>query len=225
MSVRIHPSIIAADYLALGAAVAAVERGGADAIHVDVMDGRFVPNLTVGPGIVEALRRSTTLPLDVHLMIEEPERYLEVFAKAGANVLTVHVEATKHLHRTIQAIKAFNLRAGVALNPATPVGVLEEIAGDVDVVLVMSVNPGFSWQTFIPRSVSKTAAVRALLDRAGSKADIELDGGVDAQNISLLTAAGATLFVAGAGVFGNADPAEAVRTLRAAAALPVGRNA
>lgn len=217
MSLRIAPSIIAADYLALGAAVAAVEAGGADYIHVDVMDGLFVPNITFGPGIVQALRRSTTLPLDVHLMIRDPERYLEEFAKAGASILTVHAEATTHLHRTIGAIHGLGLEAGVALNPATPVGALEEIIGGVDVVLVMSVNPGYSWQTFIPRSESKTAAVRQLIERSGARARIELDGGVDTGNIARLAAAGGSVFVAGGAVFGSKDPGAAVRALRDAA--------
>jgi ribulose-phosphate 3-epimerase len=217
MSVRIAPSIIASNYLALGEAVKTIEAGGADYVHVDVMDGLFVPNITVGPGVVQALKRATTLPLDVHLMIRDPERYLEDFAKAGASVLTVHLEATTHLHRTVSAIHALGLEAGVALNPATPVGHLEEIVADLDVVLVMSVNPGYSWQTFIPRSESKTAAVRQLIERTGSKARIELDGGVDTGNIARLTAAGGSVFVAGGAVFGSPDPAAAVRALREAA--------
>jgi ribulose-phosphate 3-epimerase len=215
--ITIAPSIIAADALALGQAVKTVEAGGADAIHVDVMDGQFVPNLTLGPAVVQALARATTLPLDVHLMVDAPERYLETFAKAGAAGLTVHLEATRHLHRTLQAIRALGKRVGVALNPATPVSALEEIVGDVDVVLVMSVNPGFSWQTFIPRSEAKIAAVRALITRERSAARVQVDGGVDAGNIARLVAAGADVFVAGAAVFGAPDPAEAVRTLRRAA--------
>jgi ribulose-phosphate 3-epimerase len=218
--IRIAPSIIAADALALGAAVKAVEAGGADAIHVDVMDGQFVPNITIGPAVVQALGRATRLPLDVHLMVDAPERYLETFAKAGAAGLTVHVEATRHLHRTLQAIRSLGKTVGVALNPATPVSALEEIAGDVDVVLVMSVNPGFSWQTFIPRSEPKIAAVRALLTRVGSAARVQVDGGVDTTNIARLVAAGADVFVSGATVFGAPDPAAAVRALRAAAAEP-----
>jgi ribulose-phosphate 3-epimerase len=217
VSIRIAPSIIASDYLALGDAVRSVEAGGADYIHVDVMDGLFVPNITVGPGVVKALKRATSLPLDVHLMIRDPERYLEQFAEAGARVLTVHLEATTHLHRTVSAIRALGLEAGVAINPATPVGSLEEIVADLDVVLVMSVNPGYSWQTFIPRSESKTAAVRQLIERSGSHARIELDGGVDAGNIARLTAAGGSVFVAGAAVFGAPDPGAAVRALREAA--------
>ncbi len=212
-----RPSIISADYLTLGAQVAAVEAGGADAIHVDVMDGLFVPNITFGAGVVEALHRATRLPLDVHLMIRDPERYLDVFARAGADVLTVHAEAVTHLHRTLVAIRGLGMQAGVALNPATPVGVLEEIATEADVVLVMSVNPGYSGQTFIPRSESKTAAVRTLLERAGSTARIELDGGVDVTNIGRLARAGGSVFVAGSAVFGHGDPGEAVRRLRQAA--------
>jgi ribulose-phosphate 3-epimerase len=217
-AIRIAPSIIAADAMALGVAVKAVEAGGADAIHVDVMDGQFVPNITIGPAVVQALSKATTLPLDVHLMVDAPERYLETFAKAGATGMTVHAEATRHLHRTLQAIRALGRTVGVALNPATPVSAIEEIAGDVDVVLVMSVNPGFSWQTFIPRSEQKIAAVRALLTRLGSAAHIQVDGGVDNSNIARLVAAGADVFVSGATVFGAPDPAGAVRALRAAAA-------
>lgn len=215
--IHIAPSIIAADALAIGAAAALVEDAGADALHLDVMDGQFVPNITLGPWIVQALSRATTLPLDVHLMVDAPERYLETFAKAGAAGLTVHAEATRHLHRTLQAIRALGKTVGVALNPATPVSAIEEIAGDVDLVLVMSVNPGFSWQSFIPRSEAKITAVRALLTRTGSRARLQVDGGVDAGNIARLVAAGADTFVSGASVFGASDPAAALRGLRAAA--------
>jgi ribulose-phosphate 3-epimerase len=215
--IHIAPSIIAADALAIGAAATLVEGAGADALHLDVMDGNFVPNITLGPWIVQALRRATTLPLDVHLMVDAPERYLEAFATAGASGLTVHAEATTHLHRTLQAIRGLGKTVGVAINPATPVSALEEIAGDVDLVLVMSVNPGFSWQSFIPRSEAKIAAVRALLTRTGSRARLQVDGGVDAGNIGRLVAAGADTFVSGASVFGAPDPAAALRGLRAAA--------
>jgi ribulose-phosphate 3-epimerase len=215
--IHLAPSIIAADALAIGAAATLVQGAGADAPHLDVMDGQFVPNITLGPWIVQALSRATTLPLDVHLMVDAPERYLETFAKAGAAGLTVHAEATRHLHRTLQAIRALGKTAGVALNPATPVSALEEIVGDVDLVLVMSVNPGFSWQSFIPRSEAKIAAVRALLTRSGSRARLQVDGGVDAGNIARLVAAGADTFVAGAAVFGTPDPAAALRGLRTAA--------
>jgi ribulose-phosphate 3-epimerase len=222
VSVRIAPSILSADFAALGDGIAAVERGGADLIHVDVMDGHFVPNLSMGPPVVWSIRKVAKVPLDVHLMIEEPDRYLEAFVRAGAAMISVHVEVSLHLHRTIQAIKELGARAGVALNPSTPVGALEEIAGDVDHVLVMSVNPGFGGQTFIPRSESKIQAVRALLDRQGSAAPIEVDGGVDRTNAARIVEAGATILVAGHSIFGTGDPERATRALRAAAALKAG---
>ena len=217
MSVRIAPSILSADFAALGAAIAAAERGGADLIHVDVMDGHFVPNITIGVPVVMSLRRVTKLPLDVHLMIEDPDRYLDAFAKAGASMISVHVEVSRHLHRTVQAIKALGKHAGVVLNPATPVAVLEDIAGDVDFVVVMSVNPGFGGQTFIEHSESKVREVRALLDRAGNRADIEIDGGVDLQNVARVVSAGARIIVAGSAVFHSPDPERATRELKAAA--------
>ena len=217
MTIQLAPSILSADFATLGSAVAAVEAGGADLIHVDVMDGHFVPNITIGVPVVRSLKRVATRPLDVHLMIEDPDRYIEAFVQAGAAMVSVHVEVLPHLHRTIHYIKSLGARAGVAINPSTPVSSLEEIAGDVDHVLVMSVNPGFGGQTFIPRSESKIQAVRALLDRAGSRAPIEVDGGVDHGNIARLVAAGASIFVAGNAIFGAADPAEATRQLRAAA--------
>lgn len=219
MSLRIAPSILSADFAALGTAIAAVERGGADLIHVDVMDGHFVPNLTMGPPVVRSLSRVAKVPLDVHLMIEEPDRYIEAFVGAGAAMISVHVEVLPHLHRTIQAIKALGAKAGVALNPSTPVGALEEIAGDVDHILVMSVNPGFGGQTFIPRSESKIRAIRDLLDREGNRAPIEVDGGVDWSNAARIVEAGATILVAGNSIFGSGDPERATRELRAAATL------
>src|SRR5688500_3242308 len=203
MPLLIAPSLLAADFAALGAEIAAAERGGADLIHVDIMDGHFVPNLTMGPPVVRSIRKVAKVPLDVHLMIEEPDRYIEAFVRAGAAMISVHVEVVPHLHRTIQAIKELGAKAGVALNPATPVVAIEEIAGDVDHVLVMSVNPGFGGQTFIPRSESKIQAVRALLDQAGNPAPIEVDGGVDRTNVARLAAAGATIFVAGVAIFGT----------------------
>jgi len=217
VSVLIAPSILSADFAALGEAIAAAERGGADVIHVDVMDGHFVPNISIGIPVVRSLRRVAHVPLDVHLMITDPDRYLEAFAEAGAAMISVHVEVLPHLHRTVQAIQALGLQAGVALNPATPLAALEQIAGDVDHVLVMSVNPGFGGQTFIPRSESKVREVRALLDRAGSRASIAIDGGIDHQNVARVVAAGARVIVAGSAIFHASDPERATRDLKVAA--------
>jgi ribulose-phosphate 3-epimerase len=218
VSVQIAPSILSADFAALGDAIAAAERGGADLIHVDVMDGHFVPNITIGPPVVRSLKRIAKVPLDVHLMIEEPDRYIEAFAEAGASMMSVHLEVLPHLHRTVQAIKALGVKAGVVINPATPVASLSEIAGDVDYVLVMSVNPGFGGQTFIPRSESKVREVRALLDRAGNAAPVEIDGGIDRHNVGRVVAAGASIIVAGSAIFHTPDPERATRELKAAAA-------
>jgi ribulose-phosphate 3-epimerase len=218
MKPRVAPSILSADFARLADGIAAVERGGADLLHLDVMDGHFVPNFTIGPPVVRSVRKVTSLPLDVHLMISDPDKYVEVFADAGANMISVHVEATAHLHRTVHTIKRLGCQAGVVLNPATPVSSLEEIAADLDYVLVMSVNPGFGGQTFIPRSESKVTAVRALLDRLGNRAaPVEIDGGVDAGNAARLVAAGVGILVAGAAIFAQPDPEQATRTLRAAA--------
>ena len=214
MTVRLAPSILSADFASLGAQVAAAQRGGADLIHVDVMDGHFVPNLTMGPAVVAAVRRVTTLPLDVHLMVTDPDRFLDAFAEAGASILTVHAEVLPHLSRTIQAIKQLGCLAGVALNPSTPLSAIEEVAGEVDLVLVMSVNPGFGGQSFLPNSESKIARVRQLLTSAGSDADIEVDGGIDPGNVGLVVAAGATMIVAGASIFGTKDPESAARMLK-----------
>jgi len=219
--IRIAPSILAADFAALGHAIAMAEAGGADFIHVDVMDGHFVPNITIGVPVVRSLKKVATVPLDVHLMIEDPDRYAEDFVKAGAAMLSVHLEVLPHLHRSIQYIKSLGAKAGVAINPSTPVGALEEIAGDVDHVLVMSVNPGFGAQTFIPRSESKIRAVRALLDAAGNSAPIEVDGGVDMSNAARLAACGASILVAGNAIFSAPDPAAATRALREAAGAGV----
>ena len=222
MNVQIAPSILSADFAALGAAVAAVERGGADLIHVDVMDGHFVPNITIGPPVVRSLKRVARVPLDVHLMIADPDRYIDAFADAGASMMSVHVEVLPHLHRTVHAIKALGVKAGVVLNPSTPVIALEQIAGDVDFVLVMSVNPGFGGQTFIPRSESKVREIRDLLDRAGNAAaPIEIDGGIDAGNAARVVAAGARILVAGSAIFHASDPERATRELKAAAAAAV----
>ena len=230
MSLQIAPSILSADFAALGQAVAAVERGGADLIHVDVMDGHFVPNITIGVPVVRALERVAEVPLDVHLMITDPDRYIEAFAEAGAAMISVHVEVLPHLHRTIHAIRALGARAGVVLNPSTPVGSIEDVAADVDFVLIMSVNPGFGGQTFIPRSTSKLAQMRTLLDRAGNRdAPIEVDGGIDVRTASRVVAAGARILVAGSALFQTDNPERATRELRTAAAAglpstpPVGR--
>jgi ribulose-phosphate 3-epimerase len=223
MKVRIAPSILSADFARLADDIAAAERGGADLIHVDVMDGHFVPNITIGAPVVRAIKAVAHVPLDVHLMIEQPDRYLDAFIDAGAEYLSVHVEVLPHLHRTVDAIKQRGARAGVVLNPSTPVVALENVAGDVDFVLVMSVNPGFSGQTFIPRTIDKLRAVRALLDDAGNaSASVEVDGGIDTHTAASVVSAGADILVAGQAVFGQRDAEQAVRDLRAAAtgALP-----
>jgi ribulose-phosphate 3-epimerase len=191
-------------------------------IHVDVMDGHFVPNITLGPPVVRAIRRVATRPLDVHLMIEDPDRYIEEFVAAGASMVSVHVEVVRHLHRTVSLIRKLGAKAGVVLNPATPVGSLEAIAPDVDFVLVMSVNPGFSGQSFIPHSLDKLRRIRSLLESTGSQALIEIDGGIDQTNVSDVVAAGANILVAGQAIFGNPDPEAATRALRAAANQLVG---
>ena len=214
---QIAPSLLSADFAALADAIALVEAGGADLIHVDVMDGHFVPNITLGPPIVKAIRKRAHVPLDVHLMIESPDLFIEAFVEAGAASLTVHAEAVVHLNRTVNFIKSLGVRAGVALNPATPVVALEEIACDVDYVLVMTVNPGFGGQTFIPRSESKVRQVRELLRREGSIAPIEVDGGIDVHTAPRIVAAGADILVAGNSIFNTPDPTAATRALRAAA--------
>jgi ribulose-phosphate 3-epimerase len=217
VSVLIAPSILSADFAALGDAIAAAERGGADLIHVDVMDGHFVPNITIGPPVVKSIRRVTSVPLDVHLMITDPDRFIDAFADAGAAMMSVHVEVLPHLHRTVRAIKSLGVKAGAVLNPSTPVVALTEIAGDLDYVLVMSVNPGFGGQTFIPRSESKVREVCALLDRAGSRAPVEIDGGIDQHNVARVVGAGARVIVAGSAIFHTADPERATRELKAVA--------
>lgn len=218
MSVSIAPSLLSADFGALAEEVRRVERGGAQLLHLDVMDGHFVPNITFGPGLVSAVKKVATVPLDVHLMIEDPDRYIEDFASAGAAQISVHLEVLPHLHRTVQLIKDYGIKAGVAINPATPVSALEEIAPELDHVLVMSVNPGFGGQTFIRSSESKVRAVRQLLKRVGSPAVIEIDGGIDRSNVAQVVAAGVDIVVAGHSIFGTGDPEQATRDLRAAAA-------
>ena len=217
MSVLIAPSLLSADFAALGDDVATAERGGADMLHVDVMDGHFVPNISIGPVVVRSIHKIATVPLDVHLMIAEPDRYIEAFAEAGAARISVHAEVLPHLHRTVHLIKSLGVKAGVAINPSTPVVVLEEIAGDLDHVLVMSVNPGFSGQTFIPRSESKIRSVRDVLARTSNPAGIGVDGGIDTTNAGRVAAAGATMLVVGSALFRQADLARGIRDLRAEA--------
>ena len=225
MSVRMAPSILAADFANLARDIAAVERGGADYIHVDVMDGHFVPNITIGPPVVRSLKRVATVPLDVHLMIMEPDRYIDAFAEAGASMMSVHAEILPHLHRTIQAIKKLGKKAGVVINPSTPVVAIENVAGDVDYVLVMTVNPGFGGQTFIPRSLDKIRAVRRLLDSQDNAAPIEVDGGIDLDTVTSVVAAGADILVAGQAVFGGGQAEQATRELKAAAMSALARRA
>lgn len=212
----IAPSILSADFAHLADEVAAVERGGADLLHVDVMDGHFVPNLTVGPPIVESLKKVTKLPLDCHLMMTNADAFIDEFAAAGADYLTVHVEACPHLHRTVQAIKERGVKAGVTLNPATSLHTIEEILPEVDLVLIMSVNPGFGGQKFITSCLQKIVRTRQMIDRAGSRALLEVDGGVKVDNAAQILAAGADVLVAGSAIFTSRDYAATIAALRAA---------
>ncbi|WP_026692076.1 ribulose-phosphate 3-epimerase [Peribacillus kribbensis] len=213
--VKIAPSILSADFSKLGEEIKDVEKGGADIIHVDVMDGRFVPNITIGPLIVDAIRPITKLPLDVHLMIEDPDNYIEAFAKAGADYISVHVEGCRHLHRTIQLIKSYGVKAGVVLNPATPVESIQHVIQDVDLVLIMSVNPGFGGQKFIDNSLKKIRQVKEMGDSIGhTSLEIEVDGGVNEQTAKLCIEAGANVLVAGSAVYNNPDRAKAIKALR-----------
>jgi ribulose-phosphate 3-epimerase len=217
--VKIVPSILSADFTRLGEQVREAEAAGADYIQIDVMDGHFVPNITVGPLVVEAVRRAVQVPLDVHLMIENPERYIERFIEAGAHILTVHQEACVHLHRVVQAIRELGARPGVAINPATPVSAIEEILDYVDLVLVMTVNPGFGGQEFIPGTLPKIARLRRMLDERRLLVEIEVDGGIDPETAPQVVRAGATVLVAGSSVFNNrASVAENIAALRRAAA-------
>ena len=216
--IKIAPSILAADYTRLGEQVREAEAAGADYIHVDVMDGRFVPNITIGPVVVQAIRRATALPLDVHLMIEEPERHVEAFAAAGANILTVHPEATPHLHRVIGQIKSLGVKAGVALNPATPASMVEDVLADLDLVLVMSVDPGFGGQQFIKGVLPKVRRLRRLIDDAGLATELEIDGGITVETTPQSVEAGVRVLVAGTAVFNEkASVAENIARLRRSA--------
>ncbi len=210
----IAPSILSADFARLGEEIEAVTRAGADVIHVDVMDGHFVPNITIGPPVVKAVRRITDLPLDVHLMIADADRYIEAFAEAGADWITVHVEACPHLHRTIQAIKGLGKKAGAVLNPATPLASLDYILEDLDLVMLMSVNPGFGGQSFIPSALAKISALKKMIDDRNLKVGIEVDGGVSPSTIANISEAGANIFVAGSAVFNSGDYPRALADLR-----------
>lgn len=211
---KISPSILSADFCRLGDEVRALEKAGADYIHVDVMDGHFVPNLTIGPAIVKAVRRCTSLPLDVHLMMERPDDFLSDFFKAGANILTVHVEAVTHLHRTLSEIKKYGMRAGVSLNPSTPVCLIEPALDYADLVLVMSVNPGFGGQELIPEVLPKIKEIRRLITRKGRPVELEVDGGIKVDNIGAVADAGADVFVSGSGIFGTPDYAKTIAAMR-----------
>ncbi len=211
---KIAPSILSADFSRLGDEIRAVEASGADYIHVDVMDGHFVPNITIGPLVVEAARKVTALPLDVHLMISDPDSYIPDFAAAGADIIVFHAEATLHVHRTIQLIKSLGKKAGVVLNPHTPEESIRHVLGDVDLVLVMSVNPGFGGQSFIPEMVDKVKRLRGMIDRAGRKVEIEVDGGINPKTARQVVDAGATVLVAGSAVFGAKDYKQAIAAIR-----------
>ncbi|HEU4476970.1 MAG TPA: ribulose-phosphate 3-epimerase [Pyrinomonadaceae bacterium] len=215
-TIEIAPSILSANFARLGEEIAAVERGGAGVLHVDVMDGHFVPNITIGLPVVKSLAAATRLPIDAHLMISEPGRYAQQFVEAGARMVSVHVEADAHLHRTLMAIKEAGGQAGVAVNPATPLSNIEEVLGFADYILIMSVNPGFGGQRFIPPALGKVRRLRRMIDDRGLNLKIEIDGGVDLNNIAEIVAAGAEILVAGSAIFGAADPQEATRLMREA---------
>ena len=211
---KIAPSILSADFTRLGQEIREVEKAGADYIHIDIMDGHFVPNITIGPMIVKAARSVTSLPLDVHLMISEPDGFIDQFADAGASILTVHAETLNHLHRTIQHIRDKGVRPGLSLNPATPLDVLEYVLEDLDMVLLMTVNPGFEGQKFIPEVVPKLKRLRELIDKKGQDIEIEVDGGINLETIGQVSSAGADVFVAGSAIFYSEDYKETIRLMR-----------
>ena len=217
--IEIAPSILSADFARLGEQIKTVEEAGASLLHVDVMDGQFVPNITVGLPVVKAISRATRLPIDAHLMIVEPGRYAESFVKAGAQMVSIHIEADQHAHRTLSAIRAAGAQAGIAFNPATPLSALEEAIKFADYALLMSVNPGFGGQEFIPESLDKVRRLRKMIDERGLRTRIEIDGGIDIDNIADITGAGAEIIVAGSAIFGAGDPGVAVRKLREATVL------
>jgi ribulose-phosphate 3-epimerase len=213
--IKIAPSILSADFSKLGEEVKAVEKAGADYIHIDIMDGHFVPNITIGPLIVKAVRKVTHLPLDVHLMIVNPDHFIDAFIKAGADILSIHAEAVTHLHRSLQLIRKAGAKPAVALNPASPLQMIEYILDDVDMVLLMTVNPGFESQHFIPQVIPKIKYLKEINDRKGLKVEIEVDGGINQQTIGLVASAGANVFVAGSAVFHSKDYRQTIHELRA----------
>lgn len=212
--IKVAPSILSADFSQLGAELIKIEEAGADWVHIDVMDGHFVPNLTFGPPVVAAIRKVTKLPFDVHLMVNNPQDLIEPFVKAGADIITVHAETAPHLHRLLQTIKAQGKKAGVSLNPSTPLAVIEEVLADIDMVLIMSVNPGFGGQKFIPGAVDKIARLRSMLVQRNLTVDIEVDGGINADTAKQVIAAGANILVAGSAVYGAADTKQAIKAIR-----------
>lgn len=213
---KIAPSILSADFSRLGEEIKAVEKAGADLIHIDVMDGHFVPNITIGPLVIQAVRRITSLPLDVHLMISNPDQFIEEFARAGSDILTVHVETCNHLNRTVTTIKKQGIKAGVVLNPATPLTTIEYSIDEIDMILLMSVNPGFGGQSFIPGVVRKISELRKLIDKLGLPVEIEVDGGINLETAKLAAKAGADIFVAGSAIFGANDYTKAITSIRKA---------
>jgi ribulose-phosphate 3-epimerase len=211
---KIAPSILSADFTRLGDEIRGVERAGADYIHVDVMDGHYVPNITIGPMIVEAVKRSTRLPLDVHLMISNPDQYIDVFRQSGADIITIHAEAVDHLHRSVQSIKEVGARAGVSLNPATPLQPVEYVLGELDMVLLMAVNPGFGGQEFIHEVIPKIKRLREMINERGLNTEIEVDGGINLDTIGIASAAGANIFVAGSAIFHSKDYSKTISMMR-----------